>query len=95
MGDGQLEPRQDQARGLSYARVLTDDEAAQVEITPPDLASLICSFCWKSREQVRHLFSGRGVTDPNTGAVIRPVDICDECVTRCAATLAQDQDLGR
>jgi hypothetical protein len=75
--------------------VLTDEEAAQVEITPPDLASLICSFCWKSRKQVPHLFSGRGVTDPNTGAVIMPVYICDECVARCAAALAQDRDLGR
>jgi hypothetical protein len=95
MGDGQLEAREDQTPGLSYARVLTDEEAAQVEMTPPDLASLICSFCWKSREQVPHLFSGRGVTDPNTGAVIRPVYICDECVTRCAAALAQDRDVGR
>jgi hypothetical protein len=91
MGDSQLTARQDQAPGLSYARVLTDEEAAQVEITPPDLASLICSFCWKSREQVPHLFSGRGVTDPNTGAVIGPVYICDECVTLCAASLAQDR----
>jgi hypothetical protein len=48
----------------------------------------------KSREQVPHLFSGRGVTDPNTGAVIGPVYICDECVARCAAALAQDRDLG-
>jgi hypothetical protein len=74
--------------------VLTDEEAAQVEMTPPDLASLICPFCWKSREQVPHLFSRCGVTDPNTGAVIRPVYICDECVARCAAALAQDRDVG-
>jgi hypothetical protein len=31
------------------------------------------------------------MTDPNTGAVIGPVYICDECVTLCAASLAQDR----
>jgi hypothetical protein len=86
-----LEAGQEQLPGLAYARVLTDEEAAQSKTTPPDLASLICSFCWRSREQVPHLFSGRGVTDPNTGAVIAPVYICDECVTLGAASLAQDR----
>jgi hypothetical protein len=42
-------------------------------------------------DEEAHLFSGRGVTDPNTGAVIGPVYICDECITLCAASLAQDR----
>jgi hypothetical protein len=58
--------------------------------TPPDLASLICSFCGKSREQVPKLFAGRGVSDPSTGAVIAPVYICNECVVLCADTLAEE-----
>lgn len=89
-----MEANQDQARGLSYARALTDEEAAQVPITPPDLASIICSFCGRSREQVPHVFEGRGVTDPNTSAVAGPVYICDECVTLCARALAEGDDQG-
>jgi hypothetical protein len=85
-----LETGQDQIRGLGYARLLTDEEAAEIKETRPDLASLICSFCEKSREQIPHLFEGRGVTDPNTGAVIAPVYICDECVALCADALTQE-----
>jgi hypothetical protein len=48
----------DQPDGYAYAYVLTDEEAAKVKETPPDLASLVCSFCGRSREQVPRLFSG-------------------------------------
>jgi hypothetical protein len=48
----------DQPDGYAYADVLTDEEAAKVKETPPDLASLVCSFCGRSREQVPKLFSG-------------------------------------
>ena len=79
----------DQPGGYAYAYVLTDEEAAKVKETPPDLASLVCSFCGKSREQVPKLFSGRGVRDPGTGAIIAPVYICNECVAACTEVLAE------
>jgi hypothetical protein len=84
----------DQAPGLAYARVLTDEEAAQTKETPPDLASLICSFCGKSRARVPHLFSGCGVPDPDTGVSV-PVYICGECVTLCANALADENPSSR
>jgi hypothetical protein len=79
----------DQSDGYAYAYVLTDEEAAKVKETPPDLASLVCSFCGRSREKVPRLFSGRGVRDPDTGAIIAPVYICNECVAACAEVLAE------
>jgi len=72
-----------------YARLAAADDPT-VQPTPPDLASLICSFCGKSREQVPKLFTGRGVSDPSTGVVIAPVYICNECVALCADTLADE-----
>ena len=53
MGEGS-----DQPGGYAFAYALTDEEAAKVKETPPDLASLVCSFCGKSREQVPKLFPG-------------------------------------
>jgi hypothetical protein len=79
----------DQPDGYAYAYVLTDEEAAKVKETSPDLASLVCSFCGRSREQVPRLFSGRGVRDPDTGAIIAPVYICNGCVAACAEVLAE------
>jgi hypothetical protein len=78
----------DQPDGYAYAYVLTDEEAAKVKETPPDLAPLVCSFCGRSREQVPRLLSGRGVTDPDTGAILAPVYICNQCVAACAEASA-------
>jgi hypothetical protein len=76
-------------RGVAYAHALTEDEAAKVAKPRPDLGALVCSFCGKSREEVPHLFSGRGVRDLSTGAIIE-VYICDECVLLCANALARE-----
>jgi ClpX C4-type zinc finger len=76
-------------RGLAYAYALTEEEAAKVAKPRPDLGALVCSFCGKSREEVPHLFSGRGVKDPSTGAIIE-VYICDECVLLCANALTDE-----
>lgn len=75
-------------RGWAYAYALTEEEAAEIAKPRPDLTALACSFCGESREEVSDLFSGRGVRDPSTGAII-PVYICDECVSLCADSLAQ------
>lgn len=82
-----MEPT-DQPR--AYARLLTDEEATRIPPTPPDRASLICSFCGKSREQVSALVAGRGISDPATGAIIAPVYICNECIAVCAQVLAEE-----
>jgi ClpX C4-type zinc finger len=76
-------------RGVAYAYALTEEEAAKVATPRPDLGGLVCSFCGRSREEVPHLFSGRGVRDPSTGAIIE-VYICDECVLSCADSLARE-----
>jgi hypothetical protein len=76
-------------RGVAYAYVLTEEEAAKIATPRPDLGALICSFCGKSREEIPHLFSGRGVRNPSTGTVIE-VYICDECVLLCANALADE-----
>lgn len=76
-------------RGWAYAYALTEEEAAEIAKPRPDLTALACSFCGESREEVSDLFSGRGVRDPSTGAII-PVYICDECVSLCADSLAQE-----
>ena len=76
-------------RGVAYAYALTEEEAAKVAKPRPDLGALVCSFCGRSREEVPHLFSGRGVRDPSTGAIIE-VYICDKCVLLCATTLADE-----
>jgi len=82
----------------AHVYALTDEEAylqtdegekpAIIAEPMPDLlASRVCSFCKKSAE---HLFGGQyPVTDKNF-AVIDGVWICDECVTRFARFLAQE-----
>ena len=84
MGEGS-----DQPGGDAYAYALTDEEAATIKETPPGLASLVCSFCGKSREQVPTLFAGRGVRGPSSGAIVAPVYVCNECVAACAQVLAE------
>jgi hypothetical protein len=78
IGGSQLEAGQEQLPGLAYARLLTDEEAAQSKATSPDFTSLICSFCGKSRAETQAMFAGPGVY------------ICGECVALCAEALLQE-----
>lgn len=48
--------------------------------TPDPNDALACSFCLKSRREVRKLIAGDGVC------------ICDECVVLCHEILLQDAD---
>jgi hypothetical protein len=72
----------------AFAKVATDDQAI-TQLDASELASLRCSFCGKSREEVPTLIAGQGIIDPSTGAVIGPVYICNECITICAEMLAE------
>ena len=72
----------------AYARLATHDQTVS-QLDPPELASLRCSFCGKSREEVPTLVAGQGVVDSSTGSVIGPVYICNECITACAEMLAE------
>jgi hypothetical protein len=46
------------------------------------MITFVCSFCGKSRAEVRAMFTGNG---PN---------ICGECVALCAEALAEHHDPG-
>ncbi|HEX8857725.1 MAG TPA: hypothetical protein VGC06_01300 [Actinomycetes bacterium] len=91
-----MEEATDQPRDHAYVYALTDeaaylqtdeDDKLATVAEPPDVASLVCSFCGKSGQQ--ELFGGRPVRDAKTFAVIAQVLICSECVARLAETLAQ------
>ena len=57
-------------------------------VVPFDPVSILCQFCGRSYEQVRHLFQAKRKTrDPNTDAIAE-VWICNQCVTRMAEFLA-------
>jgi hypothetical protein len=91
-----VEEGTDQPRDHAYVYALVDDEAylqtdeaaAKIEEPPLDLASIFCSFCGKSEERVAAIFaSQRPVRDPNTGASIARVYICNECIAVCIAVM--------
>jgi hypothetical protein len=91
-----VEEGTDQPRDHAYVYALRNEEAnlqadedekPAMVAEPPELASLVCSFCGKSGQQ--ELFGRRPVKDPNTFAVIAQVSICSACVARLAETLAQ------
>ena len=49
--------------------------------TPPELPKLYCSFCGKSRDEVRKLIAGPTVS------------ICDECIDLCNDIIAEEGEL--
>jgi hypothetical protein len=91
----------DQPSGDGYVYALTDEPAylqtnddekpAIIAEPPPDLAKFKCWFCRKSHEQVHTLFGAEyPVRDPHDFANETPILICNECVTRFAESLAQE-----
>jgi hypothetical protein len=79
-------------RGVALGYALTEEEAANVAKPRPDLGALVCSFCGKSREEVPHLFSGRGVKDPSTGAIIASTSATSASSTRVPERHRRCQD---
>jgi hypothetical protein len=94
-----VEQGSDQPGGDAYVYALRDkagylqtdeDEKPAIIAEPlPDPASIVCSFCGKSAQQVSEIFAGqRPVRDPYTLA-IAGVGICNECVAKFAELLAK------
>jgi hypothetical protein len=82
VGEGSDEPD-----GYAYAYVLTDEERRRSREPVLTLPARLFVLR-RSREQVPRLFSGRGVRS-DTGAILAPVYICNQCVAACAEVLAE------
>lgn len=71
----------------------TGDKKPEV-VVPFDPASILCQFCGRSSEEVRHLFQAKRKTrDPNTDAIAE-VWICNQCVTHMAEFLTDPPSTG-
>jgi hypothetical protein len=75
----------------AYLQTNDDEKPTIIPRPPPDPAQFKCWFCRKPHQQVQTLFGAEyPVRDSNNFANETLIFICDECVTRLAASLAQE-----
>jgi hypothetical protein len=75
----------------AYLQTNGDEKPTIIPRPPPDPAQFKCWFCRKPHQQVQTLFGAEiPVRDSNNFANETLIFICDECVARFAASLAQE-----
>jgi hypothetical protein len=75
----------------AYLQTNDDEKPTIIPRPPPDPAQFKCWFCRKPHQHVQTLFGAEyPVRDSNNFANETLIFICDECVTRFAASLAQE-----